>query len=67
MAAEENAALVRRGYEAFNRGDAATLTEIIAQDAVWHVAGRNRLSGPKRGRDAILAYFGELGQIGLGA
>lgn len=61
MGATENAELVRRGYEAFNAGDLATLSELFAEDAVWHVAGTGVLSGTKQGRDAILAYFGELG------
>ncbi|MCB5273162.1 hypothetical protein BJG92_00676 [Arthrobacter sp. SO5] len=61
MGTAENAELVRRGYGAFNSGDMATLSEIFAEDAVWHVAGSGVLSGTKQGRDAILAYFGELG------
>ncbi|MEZ2389551.1 nuclear transport factor 2 family protein [bacterium RCC_150] len=61
MGATENAELVRRGYEAFNSGDLATLNELFAEDAVWYVAGSGVLSGKKEGRDAILAYFGELG------
>lgn len=39
----------------------ATLGEMFAEDAVWHVAGDGVLSGKKEGREAILAYFGELG------
>ncbi|WP_427135416.1 nuclear transport factor 2 family protein [Pseudarthrobacter sp. S9] len=61
MGTTENAELVRRGYEAFIAGDMATLSEIFAEDAVWHAAGSGVLSGTKQGRDAILAYFGELG------
>ncbi|WP_427018871.1 nuclear transport factor 2 family protein [Pseudarthrobacter sp. P1] len=61
MATEENVELVRRGYEAFIAGDLATLGELFTDDAVWHVAGGGVLSGAKEGRDAILAYFGELG------
>jgi len=61
MGTAENIELVRRGYEAFNTGDMATLNELFAEDAVWHVAGSGVLSGTKQGRDAILAYFGELG------
>ncbi|MET4096375.1 nuclear transport factor 2 family protein [Arthrobacter sp. UYCu712] len=61
MGTAENAELVRRGYEAFSSGDMATLSELFAQEAVWHVAGNGVLSGRKEGRDAILAYFGELG------
>ena len=61
MGTAENIELVRRGYEAFNTADMATLSELFAEDAVWHVAGSGVLSGTKQGRDAILAYFGELG------
>jgi ketosteroid isomerase-like protein len=61
MGTAENVELVRRGYAAFNAGDMATLSEIFAEDAVWYVAGSGVLSGTKEGRDAVLAYFGELG------
>jgi ketosteroid isomerase-like protein len=64
--AQDNAAIIRRGYEAFNGGDLATLREVFAEDAVWHVGGRGRLSGEKRGRDAILGYFGQLGELSGG-
>ena len=67
MGAAENAELVRRGYEAFNTGDQAALTELFAEDAVWHAAGNGPLSGTKQGRDAVLAYFGELGERSEGS
>ncbi|MET1036255.1 MAG: nuclear transport factor 2 family protein [Arthrobacter sp.] len=67
MGAAENAEVVRRGYEAFNAGDMATLGELFAEDAVWSVPGRGVLSGTKHGRDAILAYFGELGARSRGS
>lgn len=60
MGTQENADLVRRGYTAFSAGDMATLTEVFAEDAAWKVPGSSRMSGEKRGRDAILAFFGEL-------
>ena len=54
-----NATLVRRGYEAFARGDIDTvLNEIFAEDIVWHVAGRSALSGDYRGREQVGAWFG---------
>jgi ketosteroid isomerase-like protein len=59
MGAEENADLVRRGYAAFSSGDIATLSGMFAENAVWNVPGDSPLSGPKEGRDAILAFFGE--------
>ncbi|MBP2385680.1 nuclear transport factor 2 family protein [Paeniglutamicibacter kerguelensis] len=61
MGAAENAELIRRGYEAFNAGDLAALGELFAEDAVWYAPGSGVLSGTKQGRDAIFAYFGELG------
>lgn len=60
MGTQENVELIRRGYEAFDAGDVATLRELFAEDAVWYVAGNGVLSGTKQGREAILAYFGEL-------
>lgn len=59
MGAQEDTALVPRGYEAFTAGDMDTLRELFTEDAVWHIGGTGPLSGDKKGRDAILAYFGE--------
>jgi hypothetical protein len=66
MGTDDNAKVLRRGYEAFSAGDIATLTELFAEDAVWHVPGKSRLSGVKRGRDAVLGYFGELASLSGG-
>lgn len=60
MGAQEDAGLVRRGYEAFGAGDMDTLRGLFTDDAVWHLGGSGGLSGDKQGLDAILAYFGEL-------
>ena len=62
MGADENAAIIRRGYEAFNSGDMETLTEIFDEGAVWHTPGRSSLAGDHQGRDATFAFFGRLGQ-----
>lgn len=60
MGSQEDAALVRRGYEAFISGDMDTLMDQYTEDSVWHVGGSGPLSGDKKGRDALMAYFGEL-------
>jgi hypothetical protein len=57
MADHPNAALLRKGYAAFAAGDMATITDLFAEDCVWHVPGRNQLSGDHRGRDAVFAAF----------
>jgi uncharacterized protein len=54
----ENAAIVRRGYEAFNTADLATLAELFDENASWHTPGRSRLAGDADGRDAVFAQFG---------
>ncbi len=56
--ADENAAIVRRGYEAFNSADMETLTEVFDESASWHTPGRGPLAGDHRGREATFAQFG---------
>ena len=63
MRSDENVAIMRRGYEAFNKGDLDTLTELFDESAVWHLPGRSSMASDYQGRDAILAYFGQLGQL----
>ena len=67
MGSQENAELVRRGYEAFSAGDMDTLRDIFSEDATWHAAGNGPISGVKQGRDEILTYFGELGSRSNGS
>jgi len=61
-----NAALVRRGYAAFNTADMATLTELFHEDARWHTPGRGPLAGSYQGRDAIFGHFGQYGGLTAG-
>ncbi len=61
MGADENAAIVRRGYEAFNRGDMETLTELFDESASWHTPGRSPLAGDHESREAAFAQFGRYG------
>ncbi len=60
MGAAEDAALVRRGYEAFNSGDMATLTELFDENASWHTPG-SAIGGDFDGRDAAFTQFGRYG------
>jgi ketosteroid isomerase-like protein len=61
MGAEEDIAVVRRGYEAFNTADMQTLNELFDESVSWHTPGRGSLAGDHVGRDATFAYFGQLG------
>lgn len=62
MEAAENADLIRRGYEAFNSADMQTLTELFDENVSWHIPGHGSLAGDPEGRDAVFAYFGQLGE-----
>jgi ketosteroid isomerase-like protein len=57
--AHPNEELVRKGFDAFSKGDVDTLRALFAQDAVWHAPGRSPLSGDHRGVDAILGFFAQ--------
>jgi ketosteroid isomerase-like protein len=56
--AHPNEELVRRGYDAFGRGDMETLREVFHPDLVWHSPGHNQLAGDHRGVEAVLGFFG---------
>lgn len=63
MSNNPNVAQHRRGHEAFSGGDMDTLAEIIAEDTVWHHAGRSEISGDYKGRDAVFALFGRMREL----
>ncbi len=55
--AHPNEELVRRGFDAFSKGDGDTLRELFDQDFVWHTPGRGPFAGEHCGVDAILSLF----------
>ena len=52
-----NAQIVLRGFQAFAEGDMATMRGLFADDATWHLAGRNKWSGDYTGPDSIVQYM----------
>jgi len=62
MTSDENVAIMRRGYEAFNTGEMDTLVELFDEGMVWHLPGKSSFADDYQGRDATLAYFAQLGQ-----
>jgi uncharacterized protein len=62
-----NEDLIRRGYDAFSRGDMDTLRELFHPDIVWHAPGRSQLSGDHRGVDTVLGYFARTMELTGGA
>src|SRR5437879_12848029 len=65
MSAQDDAELVRRGYEAFIAGDMEWLNEHLHENVVWHVPGQNVTSGDYRGREDVLGYFAKAVQLAL--
>src|SRR5918996_2018983 len=60
MAGEQNAEVLRKGFDAFGKGDMDTLrNEVFTKDTVWHESGRNQLAGDYRG-DEVFQWFGKL-------
>ena len=62
-----NVQRARQGYEAFGKGDMATINELLADDVVWHVGGNNSLSGDYKGKDADFGLFGKLMEMSEGS
>src|SRR5436305_5373706 len=62
MGSDENVAVMRRAYDAFNTGDIDTLIELFDESVVWHLPGHSSMADDYHGRDATLAYFGQIAQ-----
>ncbi|MCD7439856.1 nuclear transport factor 2 family protein [Streptomyces lincolnensis] len=60
MAEHPHAALVRKGFEAFSRGDMEALRALMTADCTHHVPGSHPLSGDFKGQDAIIEMYGRL-------
>jgi ketosteroid isomerase-like protein len=60
----DNTDVIKRGYEAFNNGDAEALSEVFADDIQWE--GPNAegvpMSGKHDGKDAVLQALGQIGE-----
>ena len=66
MTDHPNAALLKKGFEAFAQGDMATITNLFAEELVWHLLGRHQLAGVHRGRDAVFAIFAKIAELSGG-
>ncbi|MFI2432125.1 nuclear transport factor 2 family protein [Streptomyces sp. NPDC018693] len=62
MAEHPHAQLVRKGYEAFARGDMDTLRGMLTADCTQHVPGSHMFSGDYKGQDSIIEMYGRLMQ-----
>ena len=66
MREHPNATLVRKGYEAFNQADIASIREVLAHAVVWHEPGRSVLAGDYKGADEVLGFLHRLHDLSGG-
>ena len=62
MSDHPNVELVRRGYEAFSKGDLQTVDALFADDIVWHEGGAGPFGGERRSKKEVFEFFGELAE-----
>jgi ketosteroid isomerase-like protein len=61
-----NAELVRRFTDAQQRGDAAALMDLLADDVVWHVPGKNLLSRDYVGKGEVAGFWARARELSSG-
>jgi ketosteroid isomerase-like protein len=60
MSAEENIKTIQRVYEAFGRGDVATILDLVTDDVDWASEGVSTVPpwyGPRHGKEQVGAFF----------
>lgn len=55
-----NVDIFRRLYDSFTTGDMVKVAEEFADDLVWHVPGRNSISGDYKAPDEALGCFAKM-------
>ena len=58
--ANPNIKLIQEFYAAYGTHDAEKIGSFFADDIVWRIPGRHPLSGVKRGKKEVMAFFGQL-------
>lgn len=56
-ATHSNEHVIRTMFDAYSRGDADTLRQVLAEGVFYHIPGRSPMAGSYRGRDAVLALW----------
>ena len=57
---------LRTVYNAFAKGDVATVMGLLTDDVKYHISGRSPVSGDYSGKDEVLGFFGKLMQLSGG-
>ena len=52
-----NAAIIRKAYQDFAKGDIPAVLETFSPSIAWHVPGHSPLSGNYMGHDGVVGFF----------
>lgn len=65
MTTQQNVEIVRRGYEAFGRGDLDALLNLLDEQVEWQTPGPADLptAGQRKGHDQVREFFGTMNQM----
>lgn len=66
MADHPNAARLRKGYEAFKTQDLETISDLFADNIVWHVPGTSPLAGDYKGKEEVFGFFMKTAELSNG-
>ncbi|CRK59875.1 hypothetical protein [Alloactinosynnema sp. L-07] len=61
--ADADMAAVHAGYAAFNSQDIPGLMAVLAPDCVQYSPGNSQIAGEYRGVEAVLGYYGKIGEL----
>ncbi|EAQ45232.1 hypothetical protein MED193_05361 [Roseobacter sp. MED193] len=64
---EDNMKVVQDFFAAYGANDLDGIAAVMDENVKWHIPGRHPLSGTKKGRDEVLAFFAQLGLAGFQA
>lgn len=65
MSEHPNAIAARDGLDAFTRGDPETLSDLLADDIVWHAPGINPYAGTFAGKRATMERMEQMAKAGI--
>lgn len=62
-----NEKVLRKGYEAFAKGDLDTIrNEVFDPNIVFHIGGRSQLAGDYKGVDEVFGFLGRIMELSEG-
>lgn len=59
--------VVQGFFNAYGKGDMQALASFVAEDVEWHIPGRHKLAGTKRGIKQFTEFFSQLAEAGFNA